>query len=76
MIRCRDQTLGLPEDAPGWGTLLQDAANLGAIGTTLWLLAPAGALFSLVLGVNLSFERSSLGLAANTPLVPASRRRG
>jgi peptide/nickel transport system permease protein len=66
--------LGLPDNAPGWGTLLQDAANVGAIFTTPWLLAPAAALFSLVLGVNLSFERTSLGLAANTPLVPTSRR--
>jgi len=65
--------LGLPDESPGWGTLLQEAGNLGALGTAPWLLAPAAALFSLVLGVNLSFERSSLGLAANTPLVPTSR---
>jgi len=60
--------LGLQDDAPGWGTLLQEAANLGALGAAPWLLAPAAALFSLVLGVNLSFERSSLGLAVDTPL--------
>ncbi len=64
--------LGLPGEAPGWGTLLQEAGNVGALGTAPWLFAPAAALFSLVLGVNLSFERSSLGLAANTPLVPTT----
>jgi peptide/nickel transport system permease protein len=60
--------LGLPDDAPGWGTLIQEAGNLGALGTAPWLVAPAVALFSLVLGVNLSVERSSLGLAADTTL--------
>jgi peptide/nickel transport system permease protein len=64
--------LGLPDAAPGWGTLLQDAANLGALGSAPWLLAPAVALFTLVLGVNLAFERSGRRAAADTR---ARRRR-
>jgi peptide/nickel transport system permease protein len=66
--------LGLPGEAPGWGTLLQEAANVAELATAPWLLAPAAALFSLVLGVNLSFERSSLGMAADTPLMRARRQ--
>ena len=66
--------LGLPDESPGWGTLLQEAGNLGALGTAPWLLAPAAALFSLVLGVNLSFERSSLArLAPNHAARPHPR---
>lgn len=48
--------LGLPDDHPGWGTLLQEAANIGVIGGAPWLLAPAVAVFTLVAGVNLALE--------------------
>ncbi len=48
--------LGLPDAAPGWGTMLVEAGNLGAIAGSPWLLAPAAALFTLVLAVNLAFE--------------------
>jgi peptide/nickel transport system permease protein len=51
--------LGLPDNLPGWGTLLQEAGNIGVLGTAPWLLVPAVALFSLVLGVNLAFERAA-----------------
>ena len=50
--------LGLPDDLPGWGTLLQEAGNIGVLSTAPWLLAPAVALFSLVLGINLACERT------------------
>jgi peptide/nickel transport system permease protein len=48
--------LGLPDAAPGWGTMLVEAGNLGAIAGSPWLLAPAAALFTLVLAINLTFE--------------------
>jgi len=46
-------TLGFPEPKPSWGTMLQDAANVTVIGEAPWLLAPAVALFLVVLGVQL-----------------------
>jgi peptide/nickel transport system permease protein len=51
--------LGLPDAAPGWGTMLVEAGNLGAIAGAPWLLAPAAALFTLVLAINLTFEPSA-----------------
>jgi peptide/nickel transport system permease protein len=56
--------LGLPDAAPGWGTMLVEAGNLGAITGSPWLLAPAGALFTLVLAINLAFEPSERRAAA------------
>ena len=50
--------LGFPDDLPSWGTLLQDAANVGVLATAPWLLAPAVAIFSVVLAVNLAVESS------------------
>jgi peptide/nickel transport system permease protein len=49
--------LGFPDDRPSWGTLLQDAANIGVLRSAPWLLAPAVAIFSLVLAVNVAFAR-------------------
>jgi peptide/nickel transport system permease protein len=51
--------LGLPDAAPGWGTMLVEAGNLGAITGSPWLLAPAAALFTLVLAINLTLEPST-----------------
>jgi peptide/nickel transport system permease protein len=48
--------LGFPDDLPSWGTLLQDAANVGVLATAPWLLAPAAAIFSVVAAVNLAVE--------------------
>lgn len=45
--------LGFPEPAPSWGTLLQDAANVRVMTEAPWMLAPAVALFIVVLGVQL-----------------------
>lgn len=44
--------LGFPEELPSWGTLLQEAANVGVLASAPWLLAPAAAIFSIVLPVN------------------------
>ena len=45
--------LGFPEPTPSWGTLLQDAANVRVMTEAPWMLAPAVALFLVVLGVQL-----------------------
>jgi len=45
--------LGFPEPQPSWGTMLQDAANIRVMTDAPWMLAPAVALFVVVLGVQL-----------------------
>jgi peptide/nickel transport system permease protein len=45
--------LGFPNTIPTWGTMLQDAANVAMLGDAPWSLAPAAAIFAVVLGVNL-----------------------
>jgi peptide/nickel transport system permease protein len=45
--------LGFPDTTPTWGTMLQDASNVAILGDTPWALAPAAAIFMVVLGVNL-----------------------
>ena len=49
---------GFPDRMPTWGTLLQDAANVSMLSEAPWTLAPAGAIFVVVLGVNLVLQRS------------------
>jgi peptide/nickel transport system permease protein len=56
--------LGFPEATPTWGTMLQDAANVALLADTPWVLAPAGAIFLVVLAVNLATQ----GVAAPTPV--------
>jgi len=45
--------LGFPGPTPSWGTMLQDAANVRVMTEAPWMLAPAPALFIVVLGVQL-----------------------
>jgi peptide/nickel transport system permease protein len=45
--------LGFASTTPTWGTMLQDAANVALLGDAPWTLAPAAAIFIVVLGVNL-----------------------
>jgi peptide/nickel transport system permease protein len=45
--------LGFPDTTPTWGTMLQDASNVAMLGDAPWALAPAAAIFMVVLGVNL-----------------------
>jgi ABC-type dipeptide/oligopeptide/nickel transport system permease subunit len=45
--------LGFPETTPTWGTMLQEAANVALLGDAPWALAPAVAIFLVVLSVNL-----------------------
>ena len=48
--------LGFPDTTPTWGTMLQDASNVAMLGDTPWSLAPAAAIFMVVLGVNLMVQ--------------------
>jgi peptide/nickel transport system permease protein len=48
--------LGFPDTVPTWGTMLQSAANVSLVGQSPWMLAPAAAIFLVVLGVNLSIQ--------------------
>jgi peptide/nickel transport system permease protein len=50
---------GLPDDTPGWGTLLQSAGSIGGLSGAPWLLAPVAALFSVVLATHLAFDQTS-----------------
>lgn len=45
--------LGFPDTTPTWGTMLQDASNVAMLSDAPWALAPAVAIFMVVLGVNL-----------------------
>lgn len=46
--------LGFPEPTPSWGTLLREAGNINGMLRAPWTLAPAAALFLVVLGVQLA----------------------
>ena len=64
--------LGFGDDAATWGTMLQEAGNIGALATAPWLLAPAVAIVSVVFAVNLLIEsgrpRASAGGPVRSPL--------
>jgi peptide/nickel transport system permease protein len=49
--------LGFPDAVPTWGTMLQTASSGSLIAEAPWLLAPAVAIFLVVLGANLSVEK-------------------
>lgn len=48
--------LGFPDTVPTWGTMLQEAANVSLVAEAPWLLAPAAAIFVIVLAVNLTVQ--------------------
>lgn len=45
--------LGFPDTVPTWGTMLHDVSNVALLGDAPWALAPAVAIFVVVLAVNL-----------------------
>lgn len=53
--------LGFPESFPSWGTMLAEAADVTSLGRFPWTLAPAGAIFLVVLATNVVLERSGQG---------------
>lgn len=50
--------LGFPDSVPSWGTALSESANVGAMLRAPWTLAPAAAIFLVVLATNLLLEPS------------------
>jgi peptide/nickel transport system permease protein len=48
--------LGFPDPIASWGTMLHDASNVRAFADFPWLLAPAAAMFLVVLGLNLLLQ--------------------
>jgi peptide/nickel transport system permease protein len=50
--------LGFPDAVPTWGTMLHDASNVALVGEAPWMLAPAAAIFLVVLAVNLVVQGS------------------
>ena len=48
--------LGFSERTPSWGTMLLDAANVAVLADVPWALAPAAAIFVVVLAVNLAVQ--------------------
>jgi peptide/nickel transport system permease protein len=50
--------LGFPDSVPTWGTMLHDASNVSLLGDAPWMLAPAAAIFVVVLAVNLVVQGS------------------
>lgn len=48
--------VGFGTDHPSWGTLLQDASDIRAMGEYPWLLSPALVILVLVLACNLTLE--------------------
>jgi peptide/nickel transport system permease protein len=51
--------LGFPQPVPTWGTMLQEAANVVSMTEFPWTLAPAAAIFVVVLGFNLILQNDS-----------------
>ena len=50
--------LGFPDTVPTWGTMLHDASNVALLSEAPWMLAPAAAIFLVVLAVNLLVQGS------------------
>ena len=65
--------LGFPYHVATWGTMLHEAANVGALATAPWLLAPAVSIVSVVLAINLIVESPSgaieHGLVTTSPII-------
>ena len=49
--------LGFTEPVASWGTMLQEASNVRTFADFPWLLSPAAAIFTFVLGLNLILQR-------------------
>ena len=53
--------LGFPASVPTWGTMLRDAANVNAMTRFPWTLAPAAAIFLVVLAANAILQSGKIG---------------
>jgi peptide/nickel transport system permease protein len=59
--------LGFPDGVPSWGTALTDAATVSAITRAPWTLAPAVAIFAVVLVTNLLLDPAREDDPSGTP---------
>jgi len=66
--------LGFPDPDASWGLMLQEAANIAAIADAPWTLAPALAIFAVVLAVNLIVESPELTAVAGISLRSSDRQ--
>lgn len=55
--------LGFPDTVPTWGTMLTEAADVGALARSPWTLAPALAIFVVTLAVNTLVRADPVTLA-------------
>lgn len=65
--------LGFPEPTPSWGTMLRDSANVRAMAEFPWLLAPAVAIVTFVMGINMLTR--STGVTGGILDAPSSTNR-
>ena len=52
--------LGFPEGVPTWGTMLSEASNLSVMSRFPWMLAPALAIFLVVLSANIILQSDKI----------------
>jgi peptide/nickel transport system permease protein len=61
-------SIGFTDALPSWGTLLQEAANIALLPTAPWLLAPALAIVSVVLAVNIAWDAAAAPIDSTLPV--------
>jgi peptide/nickel transport system permease protein len=67
--------LGFPDPAASWGLMLQEAATVTAIADAPWTLAPAVAIFAVVLAVNLIVQAPEMAVVPGLTDSGVRRRR-
>jgi peptide/nickel transport system permease protein len=60
--------IGFTDALPSWGRLLQEAANIALLPTAPWLLAPALAIVSVVLAVNIASDAAAAPIDRTLPV--------
>jgi peptide/nickel transport system permease protein len=66
--------LGFSDRTASWGTMLLDASNVALLADVPWALAPAAAIFIVVLGVNLVVQGTPEIMLGRTGALNATRR--
>ncbi len=59
--------VGFSDPTPTWGTMLHEAANVSTLAQFPWMLAPAGAIFIVVLAVNLVVQSPAASARTGAP---------
>ncbi len=58
--------LGFPDTAPSWGTMLTEATNVNYLTRFPWVMAPAVAIFLVVLAANSALESTGAGFMSRS----------